>query len=139
MSESGLQATEKTRAAYLPMSSKVTQQVFLAIGKLHGNKVCDTLQGIARTNVKTVNQTFLLHIESSLDRLGLLSPTHGQRSQQQREPMTLQSFSIIKFTFLKATSCRNKEKGNEVHGDGGLELVKQARESASSRPSPVHP
>ena len=25
----------------------------------------------------------LLHIESSLDRLGLLSPTHGQRSQQQ--------------------------------------------------------
>ena len=27
----------------------------------------------------------LLHIESSLDRLGLLSPTHDQRSQQQIE------------------------------------------------------
>ena len=33
------------------------------------------------------------------------------------------------------TLCRNKENCNtEIHGGGGLELVKSARESASSRP-----
>ena len=33
------------------------------------------------------------------------------------------------------TSCRNKENCNtKVHGGGGLELVKPAREPASSRP-----
>ena len=42
-----------------------------------------TLQAMAPTNVKTVHQTSLLNVESNLDRLGLLSPTHGQRSQQQ--------------------------------------------------------
>ena len=41
-----------------------------------------TLQAMAPTNGKTV-QPPLLHIESSLDRLGLLSPAHDQRSQQQ--------------------------------------------------------
>ena len=35
-------------------------------------------------NAKTVHHTSLLHnIENDLDRLELLSPTHGQRSQQQ--------------------------------------------------------
>ena len=42
-----------------------------------------TLQAMAPINVKTVHQTSLLHTESNLDRLGLLSPTHDQRSQQQ--------------------------------------------------------
>ena len=41
-----------------------------------------TLQAMAPTNSKTVHQTSLLHIESSLDRLRLLSPTHDQRPQQ---------------------------------------------------------
>ena len=41
------------------------------------------LQAMAPTNIKTVHQTSLLHIESNLDRLGMLSPTHDQRSQQQ--------------------------------------------------------
>ena len=44
-------------------------------------KSCATVQAMAPTNIKTVHQTSLLHIiESSLDRLGLLSPTHDQRS-----------------------------------------------------------
>ena len=43
-----------------------------------------TLQAMAPTNSKTVHQISLLNIESNLDRLGLLSPTHDQRSQQQR-------------------------------------------------------
>ena len=34
----------------------------------------------------------LLHIESSLDRLGLLSPTHDQRSQQQIEKIHSNQF-----------------------------------------------
>ena len=40
---------------------------FLALGGLHGDKLCDTLQGMAPTNVKTADQTSLLHIESNLD------------------------------------------------------------------------
>ena len=43
------------------------------------------LQAMAPTNIKTVHQTSLLHIESNLDQLGMLSPTHDQRSQQKNE------------------------------------------------------
>ena len=62
-----------------------------------------TLQAMAPTNIKTVHQTFLLHIESSLDRLELLSPTHGQRFQQPSRQITLQPVMINKSKFLKAT------------------------------------
>ena len=50
------------------------------------------LQAMAPTNIKTVYQTSLLHIESSLDRLGLLSPTHDQRSQQQADELRSNQF-----------------------------------------------
>ena len=60
-----------------------------------------TLQAMAPTNVETVHQTSLLYIESNLDRLGLLSPTHGQRSQQQSGQITLQSVLINKSKFFK--------------------------------------
>ena len=61
------------------------------------------LQAMAPTNIKTVHQTSLLHIESNLDRLGMLSPTHDQRSQQKKRKITLQSVLINKSKFLKAT------------------------------------
>ena len=61
------------------------------------------LQATASTNVKTVHQTSFLHIESNLDRLGLLSPTHDQRSQQQIGQTTLQPVLISESKFLKAT------------------------------------
>ena len=64
------------------------------------------LQAMAPANVKTVHQTSLLHIESNLDRLGLLSPTHGQRSQQQSGQITLQPVLINKSKLLKATHRR---------------------------------
>ena len=48
------------------------------------------LQAMAPTNIKTAHQTSLLHIESNLDRLGMLSPTHDQRSQQKSGTITLQ-------------------------------------------------
>ena len=96
------------------------------------------LQEMAPTNVKTVHQTSLLHnIESKLDRLELLSPTHGQRSQQPGGQIILQSVLINKLKFLKAAHRTEISKINtEVHGSGGLELVKPARERASSRPKP---
>ena len=58
---------------------------------------------MAPTNIKMVHQTSLLHIESSLDGLGLLSPTHDQRSQQQSGQITLQPVLINKSKFRKAT------------------------------------
>ena len=76
---------------------------FLALGGLHEDKLCGTLQALAPITVKTIYQTSLLHIESNLDRLGLLSPTHGQRSQQQSGEIALQSVLTNKPKFLKAT------------------------------------
>ena len=76
---------------------------FLAIGGLHGDKLCDILQAMTPTSVETVRQTSLFHIESNPDRLELLSPTNGQRSQQQSGQITLQSVLINKPKFLKAT------------------------------------
>ena len=58
---------------------------------------------MAPANVNTVPPIPLLHIESNLDRFGLLSPTHGQRSQQQSGQITLQSVLNNKPKFLKAT------------------------------------
>ena len=55
-------------------STKVIKRdsnVFLAIGGLHENKLCDTLQAMAPTNVKMVHQTSLLDIESNPDRPAL--------------------------------------------------------------------
>ena len=65
---------------------------------------------MATTNVKKVNQTSLLHNESNLDRLGLLSPTHNQRSQPQTGQITLQPVLINKSKFLKATHCTGIRK-----------------------------
>ena len=62
-----------------------------------------TPQVMAPTKIKTVHQISLLDIESSLDRLGLLSVTHDQRSKQQRGQITLQPVLINKSKFLKAT------------------------------------
>ena len=83
---------------------------FLALGGLHEDKLCDTLQAVASINVETVYQTSLFLIESDLDRLGLMSPTHGQRSQQQSGQITLQSVLINKPKFLKATHRKETTK-----------------------------
>ena len=62
-----------------------------------------TPQVMAPTNVKTVHQASLLHIESNLDRLGLLWATHDQRPQQQSKQTTLQSVLVNTSNFIKAT------------------------------------
>ena len=69
-----------------------------------------TLQAMASTNIKTVHQTSLLYTESTLDRLGMLSPTHDQCSQQQTGQTTLQPVLSNKFKFLKATHCTEKKR-----------------------------
>ena len=75
------------------------------------------LQAMAPTNIKTVHQTSFLHIESNLDRLGMLSPTHDQRSQQKKRKnygnITLQPVLINKSKILKATHCTEISK-NEI-------------------------
>ena len=76
-------------------------------------KSYSTLRVMAPTNVKTVHQTSLLYMESNLDRLGLLSPTHDQRSQQQSGQNTLQPVLINKSKFLKATH-HTKIRKNEI-------------------------
>ena len=76
---------------------------FLALGGLHKDKLCDILQATAPTNIETVHQKPLLYIERNLDGLGLVLPTHGQRSQRQSGQITLQLFLINKPKFLKVT------------------------------------
>ena len=55
----------------------------------------------------------LLHIESSLDRLGLLSPTHDQRSSNESDKYVPTSFDQQYSKFLKATH-RTKIRKNEI-------------------------
>ena len=93
-----------------------------------------TLQAMAPTNINTVHQTPLLHIESSLDRPGLLSPTHYQRSQTNYAPTRFDQRVQVSQGHTSYKKKRNRN--TEVHGGGGLKLVKPAREAASSRPKP---
>ena len=101
-----------------------------------------TLQAMTPTNIKTVHQTSVLHIiESNLDRLGLLSPTHDQRSQQQSGQITLQPVLINKSKFLKATNCRKIRK-TEIPRSMVVEALSWWSRRASQDPavqSPVHP
>ena len=114
---------------------------FLALGGLHEDNICDSLQAMAPTNVKTVH---LPYIESSnLDRLGLLlSPTHGQRSQQQSGQITLQSVLTNKPKFLKATHHAEKIRKNKISRYMAMEALSCRSWRASHHPavqSPVHP
>ena len=85
-----------------------------------------------------VNQQQQLHIESNLDRLGMLSPTHDQRSQEKTEKLRSNQFWSTSPSFSRPHIVQKYEKleYTEVHGGGGLELVKPAREPASSRVKP---
>ena len=75
-----------------------------------------TLQAMEPTNIKTVHQTFLLHIESNLNRPGLLSPTSEQRSQQQTGQIALQPVMINKSKLLDAKHCTNNRRNLKYRG-----------------------
>ena len=120
---------------------KSYSEKFSSSRRLHEDKLCDTLQAMTSSNVKTVYQTSLLHIESNLDRLRLLSPTHGQRSQQQRGHITLQSVLLNKPEFLKATYHTEIRK-NEIPTSMLMEAFSWGSRRASQYPavqSPAHP
>ena len=69
-------------------------------------KLCDfTSDGTDQLITKRFIKPPLLHIESSLDRLGLSSPTHDQRSQQQIGQLRSNQFfsiTIIYGSYLPA-------------------------------------
>ena len=50
------------------------------IGVQIATKSYAAIQAMVPTNIKTVHQTSLVHIESNLDRLGMLPLTHDQHS-----------------------------------------------------------
>ena len=99
-----------------------------------------TLQTMAPINITTVHQTSLLHIESSLDRLGWFSPTHDQRSQQQSGQITLLPVLINNFKFVKATH-HTKIRNFEIPRSMVVEALSWWNRRASQHPvvqSPVH-
>ena len=67
------------------------------------------LQAMASTNIKTVHQTSLLHIESNLDRLGMLSPTHDQRSHKKNGKIRSNQFDQQVQVSQGHTLYRNKK------------------------------
>ena len=113
----------------------------IAIGGLHEEELCGPLQAMAPTNVKTIHQTSLLHIARNLDQLGLLSPTHGQRSQQQSGQIKLLSVLVDKPKFYKAT--RHEEISKIVLlRPMAVEALSWRSRHTSQHPavqSPVHP
>ena len=70
-------------AAHPTKSSKVRDKKLASSQSYTKTSHVDTLQAMASTNnVKTIfYRTSSLRIERNLDRFGLLSPTHNQRSQ----------------------------------------------------------
>ena len=78
---------QKSLSNVLPSNViKSDSKSFLTLGGLHEDWFCVTLQAIDTEQCQKVHQASLLHIESNLDRLGLLlSPTHGQRFDQQAQ------------------------------------------------------
>ena len=99
------------------------------------------LQAMAPTNIKTVHQTSLLHIKSNLDRLGMLPPTHDQRSQQKTGKITLQPVLINKPKLLKALHCTEIRK-IEIPRSMVVEALSWGSRRASQHPavqSPVRP
>ena len=94
-----------------------------------------------RPNVKTSHPSSLFHIESNLDRLGLLSPNHGQRSQQQSGQNTLQSVLINTPKLVEATRHAEiwKIKIPRSMVVGALSWWSRRASQHPAVQSPVHP
>ena len=67
------------------------------------------LQAMAPTNIKTVNQTSLLQIESNLDRLVFLPTTSVLRKKRKNYASTCFN-QQVQVEFLKATHCTERRK-----------------------------
>ena len=118
--------------AHLSNSSKLIKS-YLSYRRVTRSEECVAFQGMASANVKTLLQTSLLHIESSLDSLRLLSPTHGQRFQQQSGLIALQSVLINKPKFFMAK--RHAEIGKiEVPRSMAMKALRWQSRRASEYP-----
>ena len=114
---------------------------FLALEAYHEDTLCDTLQAMAPTKVKTIHQTSLLHIETNFDfrstRIVVAYPRPAFSATKRTNHAPISFDQQAQVSQGHTSSFKNKGNWNsEVHGGGGLELVIPAREPASSRPKP---
>ena len=93
---------------------------------------------MAPTNNKTVHQTSFTPYRKQPRSTRIVVAYPRPAFSATNRTNTFQPLLITIFQVSQGhTSSKNKEKLNtEVHGGGGLELVKLAREPASSRPKP---
>ena len=121
-------------AVPLPRQSHILGLIF--------QKLCDSTSNGTDQYLNGSSNLLTTYIESSLDRLGLLSPTHNQqRSQQQTGQITFQPVLINKSKFLKATHC-TKIRKIEIPRSLVVEALSWLSRRASQHPavqSPVHP
>ena len=98
-------------------------------GEEHAGAGWDCLTRLARPN--SLNSELLIFpvLQLTTSRIGNLT-----RLIHTLDICVTINVFISKTTFFKAPLCRNNEKCTEVHDGGGLELVKPAREQASTRP-----
>ena len=106
------------------------------MGGLHEDKLCDTLQAMVPTNVKTFHQNLFTpyreYPRSTWIAVTYPRPAFSVTKRANHAPI---SFDQQAQVFQGHTSCRNEGKENtDVGGGGDLRLVKPAREPASSRP-----
>ena len=96
-----------------------------------------TLQVMAPTNAKTVHQTSYYREQPRSTRIVVAYPRPAAFSATERTNYAPTSFDQQVQVSQSHTSYKSRESRNtEVHGGGGLGLVKPAREPASSRSKP---
>ena len=91
-----------------------------------------TLQAMAPTNSKTVHQTSFTPYREQPRSTRIVVAYPRPAFSATNRTNTFQPVLINNSKFLKATH-RTKIRKIEIHGGGGLELLKPAREPASSR------
>ena len=84
------------------VTTRYSDQFFLNRDPNRDKKLCGSTSD-GTDQYQNGSSNLLTPFESNLDRLGMLSPTHDQRSQQKTGKITLQPVLINKSKFLKAT------------------------------------
>ena len=112
--------------------------MFLAfIGGLHEDKSYATLYKQYYRGKRFIKPPYFIPRATSMDLEWCGLPTASVLSNKMWTNHALASFDQQAQVSQGHSSCRNKENCDaEVHADQGLQLVKPAREPASSRPKP---
>ena len=104
---------------------------FLAIGGLHEDHLCDALQEMTPTNQCQNGSSNRLTPNRERPRLTHIFVAYPRPAFSATKRTNHAPISFNKPKLIKAKESWN----TEVHGGGGLELVKPAREPASIQPS----